>query len=129
MATISPMFSSALGILAAEESSGGGGAAFQLVFFALIFVAMYFLLIRPQRRRAREAQNLQSSIAEHDEVLLTSGIFGFVTAIDGDVIWVDIADNVEIRVNKSAIARRVNASAEPAGGSASSGDSDSDSDK
>jgi preprotein translocase subunit YajC len=118
------MLSSAVGILAAEESSGGGGAAFQLVFFALIFVAMYFLLIRPQRRRAREAQNLQSSISENDEVLLNSGIYGFVTAIDGDVIWVDIADNVEIRVNKSAIARRINASAEPAGGAKSDNDSD-----
>ena len=128
MATLSPMLSSDLGILAAEESSGGGGAAFQLVFFALIFVAMYFLLIRPQRRRAKEAQNLQSSISENDEVLLNSGIYGFVTAIDGDVVWVDIADNVEIRVNKSAIARRINATTEPAGG-ATSGDSDSDSDK
>lgn len=128
MATLSPMLSSALGILAAEESSGGGGAAFQLVFFALIFVAMYFLLIRPQRRRAKEAQNLQSSISENDEVLLNSGIYGFVTAIDGDVVWVDIADNVEIRVNKSAIARRIVATTEPAGGAAS-GDSDSDSDK
>ena len=128
MATLSPMLSSALGILAAEESSSGGGAAFQLVFFALIFVAMYFLLIRPQRRRAKEAQNLQSSISENDEVLLNSGIYGFVTAIDGDVVWVDIADNVEIRVNKSAIARRINASTEPAGG-VKSGDSDTDSDK
>lgn len=128
MATLSPMLSSALGILAAEESSSGGGAAFQLVFFALIFVAMYFLLIRPQRRRAKEAQNLQSSISENDEVLLNSGIYGFVTAIDGDVVWVDIADNVEIRVNKSAVARRINAATEPAGG-AKSGDSDTDSDK
>ena len=124
MATLSPMLSSALGILAAEDSNSGGGAAFQLVFFALIFVAMYFLLIRPQRRRAREAQNLQSSISENDEVLLNSGIYGFVTAIDGDVVWVDIADNVEIRVSKSAIARRVNAAAEPAGGATSDSDSD-----
>jgi preprotein translocase subunit YajC len=126
MATLAAMFSSAFGILAAEDSSGGGGAAFQLVFFALIFVAMYFLLIRPQRRRARETQNLQSSISENDEVLLNSGIYGFVTAIDGDVVWVDIAENVEIRVSKSAIARRINASTEPAGGTATESDSESD---
>jgi preprotein translocase subunit YajC len=126
MATLGAMFSSAFGILAAEDSSGGGGAAFQLVFFALIFVAMYFLLIRPQRRRARETQNLQSSISENDEVLLNSGIYGFVTAIDGDVVWVDIAENVEIRVSKSAIARRINASTEPAGGTATESDSESD---
>jgi preprotein translocase subunit YajC len=87
---------------------------------------MYFLLIRPQRRRARETQNLQSSISENDEVLLNSGIYGFVTAIDGDVVWVDIAENVEIRVSKSAIARRINASTEPAGGTATESDSESD---
>jgi preprotein translocase subunit YajC len=125
MATLAAMFSSAFGILAAEDSSGGG-AAFQLVFFAMIFVAMYFLLIRPQRRRAKETQSLQSSISENDEVLLNSGIYGFVTAIDGDIVWVDIAENVEIRVSKSAIARRINASTEPAGGVAAESESESD---
>lgn len=122
MATLSPMLSRDLGILAAENS--GGSSVATLFMFAVIFVAMYFLLIRPQRRRAREAQNLQSSISENDEVLLNSGIYGFVTAIDGDVVWVDIADNVEIRVSKSAIARRINATTEPAGGAASDSDSD-----
>jgi preprotein translocase subunit YajC len=93
-------------LIAQSESSGGGGA-FQLVFFALIFVAMYFLLIRPQRRRMREAQALQSSIGEGDEVLLASGMYGFVAAIEGDVMWLDIAEGVEIRVARSAVARRL----------------------
>jgi preprotein translocase subunit YajC len=116
------MFPNVAVLLAAESSTGNNIMSF--VLFPLIFVAMYFLLIRPQRRRVKEAQLLQSSISENDEVLLNSGIYGFVTAIDGDVIWVDIADNVEIRVNKSAIARRINASAEPAGGAKSDNDSD-----
>lgn len=92
--------------LIAQSESGGSGA-FSLVFFALIFVAMYFLLIRPQRKRARETHALQSSIAEGDEVLLSSGIFGFVVAVEGDVMWLDIAEGVEIRVSRSAIARRL----------------------
>jgi preprotein translocase subunit YajC len=87
--------------------SEGGSGAFSLVFFALIFVAMYFLLIRPQRRRMSEARALQSSIGEGDEVLLASGIFGFVVAIEGDVLWLDIAEGVDIRVSRSAVARRV----------------------
>lgn len=94
-------------LIAQESNSSGGGGAFQLVFFALIFVAMYFLLIRPQRRRMREAQALQSSITEGDEVLLTSGMYGFVSAIEGDVLWLDIAEGVEIRVARSSVARRV----------------------
>jgi len=93
-------------VLVAQESNSGGGV-FQLVFFALIFVAMYFLLIRPQRRRMREAQQLQRSIGEGDEVLLTSGMYGFVAAIEGDVIWLDIAEGVEVRVSRNAVARRL----------------------
>ena len=110
------MFPSPLGLIAAEDSSSSGGAAiFQLFFFGLIFVAMYFLLIRPQRRRTREAQALNRALAEGDEVQTASGIVGFITGFDkedqaGDVAWIEIAENVEIRVMRSAISRRVNAS-------------------
>ena len=93
--------------LIAQSSDNSGGGAFSLVFFALIFVAMYFLLIRPQRRRMREAQALQASVGEGDEVLLASGIYGFVAAVEGDVMWLDIAEGVEIRVSRSAVARRL----------------------
>lgn len=126
------MFHSPLGLIAAEDSSSSGGAAiFQLFFFGLIFVAMYFLLIRPQRRRTREAQELNRALAVGDEVQTTSGIVGFITGFDkedqaGDVAWIDIADNVEIRVMRSAIARRVNASSTPAPEPAGSDKDDSD---
>lgn len=126
------MFQSPLGLIAAEDSSSSGGAAiFQLFFFGLIFVAMYFLLIRPQRRRTREAQELNRALAVGDEVQTTSGIVGFITGFDkedqaGDVAWIDIADNVEIRVMRSAIARRVNASSTPASEPAGADKDDSD---
>jgi len=72
---------------------------------------MYFLLLRPQRRRVKEGQVLQSSIVVDDEIIMTSGIYGFVTAIEGDVLWVDIADGhdkerIEVRVARSAVARK-----------------------
>ena len=114
------MFHSPLGLVAAAEdsSSGGGAAIFQLFFFGLIFVAMYFLLIRPQRRRSREAQELNRALAIGDQVQTASGIVGFVTGFDpedeaGDVAWIDIADGhenerIEIRVMRSAITRRIN---------------------
>ena len=108
------MFASA--ILAQEKSSGGGGAIFQLLFFLLIGLAMYFLLIRPQRRRMRESQNLLSSLSDGDEVITNGGVYGFINAIDGDTVWLDIADNVEIRVHRSAISRKIDPAKEPAGG-------------
>lgn len=99
-------------LLAATSDTQQGSPWFTLVFFGAIFGAMYFLLLRPQRRRLKESQALQSSIAEEDEVVLTSGIYGFVSALEGDVVWLDIADGhdkerIEIRVSRSAIARKV----------------------
>jgi len=73
----------------------------------LIPVAMYFLLIRPQRRRQREAVNMQKSVEVGDEVMTTSGLYGFVTGFEGDVAWLEIDDNVQIRIARQAIQRKV----------------------
>ncbi|CAB5006224.1 unannotated protein [freshwater metagenome] len=118
-------------LLAAEKSSGGGSAVFQLFFFGLIFVAMYFLLIRPQRRRAKESQELVRAVQIGDQVQLSSGLIGFVTDFDkddqaGDVVWVDLAEGVEVRSMRSAIVRRIEVREEAA--AVESDDSD-DSDK
>ena len=101
-------------LVAANSSStnSGGSAVFPLVFFGAIFAGMYFLLLRPQRKKMRETQALQSSVTVDDEVVLSSGIFGFVTAIEDDYLWLDIADGhgnerIEIRVLRSAVARRI----------------------
>jgi preprotein translocase subunit YajC len=118
-------------LLAATKSSGGGSAVFQLFFFGLIFVAMYFLLIRPQRRRAKESQELVRAVQIGDQVQLSSGLIGFVTDFDkddqaGDVVWVDLAEGVEVRSMRSAIVRRIEVREEAA--AVESDDSD-DSDK
>ena len=80
---------------------------------------MYFLLIRPQRKRQKETESIQKSIAVGDEVVLNSGILGFVSAIDDDgIVWLDIADGhgserIEIRVTRGAIARKTTPSSDP----------------
>lgn len=90
-------------ILAAESSN----PLPSLIIFMLIPVAMYFLLIRPQRRRQREAVALQSAIEVGDEIMTTSGVYGFVTSFDGDIAWLEIDDNVQIRIAKQSIQRKV----------------------
>ena len=86
-------------IIAETTSSGSGGAAIvQLGIFLLIPVAMYFLLIRPQRRRQREQAAMQAAIGVGDEVMTTSGLYGFITGFDGDIVWLEIDDNVQIRM-------------------------------
>ena len=79
----------------------------QVLPLVLIFAAMYFLLLRPQRKRQKETVKLQSSIAEGDEVIMNSGIYGFVSAVEDDLLWIEIAEKVEVRVTKGSIARKV----------------------
>jgi preprotein translocase subunit YajC len=94
-----------LTILAQEDS--GGSSIVQLLPLLALPLLMYFLLIRPQRRRAREQQALLNQVEEGDEVLTSSGILGFVTAIEDDIVWLEIAEGVDIRINRGAIARRL----------------------
>ena len=97
-------------------SSGGGSSLVGLLPLVLIFVAMYFLLLKPQRKRQRDSRNLQSTLAEGDEVILNSGIYGFVSSVEDDYLWLDIAEHtpgksIEIRVTRNAVARVVNKAA------------------
>lgn len=109
-------------IIANSQQNSGGSALFTFGFMGLIGFAMYFLMIRPQRKRMRAQQELQQAIGVDDEVITNSGLYGFVTAIDGDVVWLEVADNVEIRLSRNALLRRINPSEEPAGGSPTSDD-------
>ncbi|MEQ1872405.1 MAG: preprotein translocase subunit YajC [Ilumatobacteraceae bacterium] len=94
-----------ISLLAAEESGGSGFVS--LAILMLIPLAMYFLLIRPQKRRQRDALALQKAIEVGDEIMTTSGVYGFVTGFDGDVAWLEIDDNVQIRIARQAIQRKV----------------------
>ena len=85
----------------------------QLLILPIMFVGMYFLLIRPQQKRVRAQQDLLRAVGDGDEVMTTSGMYGYVTAIEGDMVWLEIAEGVDIRISKSAIAKRVEASAVP----------------
>jgi len=90
--------------LVAQESNSGSGAIFQLGILLLIPFAMYFFMIRPQRRRMRETQELQRSIQVGDEVITTSGVYGIITGLDGDSrFWLEIDDDVQIRIARAAI--------------------------
>jgi preprotein translocase subunit YajC len=97
-----------LALVAASSSSGNPIGL--LLPFAIMGVAMYFLLIRPQKRRQRETANLQSSIEVGDEIMTTSGVYGFVTSFEGDIAWVEIDDDVQIRIARQAIQRKVDTS-------------------
>ena len=97
-----------LTILAGDDNSSAGGAAFiSFGILLLIPLAMYFLMIRPQRRQMRDQQSMQSTLEVGDEVLTASGIYGFITGFEDDRVWIEIDDDVQIRVNRAFVQGKV----------------------
>jgi preprotein translocase subunit YajC len=98
-----------LSILASGNDSGGSPLP-SLILLALIPAALYFFMIRPQRRRVRDQQALQRSIGVGDEVITTSGIYGFITGEEGDKFWLEIDDDVQIRIARAAVQSKIDTS-------------------
>jgi preprotein translocase subunit YajC len=69
----------------------------------LMFVVLYFLMIRPQMKRAKEHKAMIDALQKGDEVVAAGGVVGSVTKISDNYVTMRIADNVEIRVQRSAV--------------------------
>jgi len=76
-----------------------------LLPFALILVAFYLLILRPQRARAKMAQQMKARLAPGVSVLTTSGIHATVSAVEDDVVVLEIAPGVDVRFANAAIGR------------------------
>ncbi len=89
---------------------GGGGdpgsALMGMMPLVLMFVIFYFLLIRPQQKRAKEHKAMLEALKRGDEVITTGGIHGKITGVTDDVLTVEIAPNVKVRVSRSAVAAK-----------------------
>ena len=77
----------------------------QIVPFVLIFVIMYFLMIRPQQKRQKEHQEMIKNVRRGDQVVMSGGLIGKVSKVsDDNELELELADNVKVRVSRSAIA-------------------------
>ncbi|MFI5387992.1 MAG: preprotein translocase subunit YajC [Fimbriimonadales bacterium] len=92
------------GLVAQTAADGAGGLGGLLFPITMIGVLMYFLIIRPQQQEQKKAQEVRSQLKKGDEIVLLSGIFGKVSEVRADDLIVEIAANVKIRVQKSAVA-------------------------
>jgi preprotein translocase subunit YajC len=83
-------------------------------FFILVLLAlMWFLLIRPQRRRQLEAQKMINSLEVGKEIVTAGGLYGTIREIEDDELRVEVADGVEVRIAKRAVAAVVSEEEEP----------------
>ena len=87
-----------------EQTTSTAGT---ILWFAVLAIAFYVLIIRPQQRRQKEHQALMASLAVGDKVVTIGGLFGTVGAIEDDTILLEVAPGVEIRVARSAVARKL----------------------
>jgi preprotein translocase subunit YajC len=71
--------------------------------FLLLIVVFYFFMIRPQMKRQKDLRNYRDSLQKGDKVVTTGGIYGRISEIQENIIWVEIAPNLKIKVDKSAI--------------------------
>lgn len=78
-----------------------------LLPFLVIALIFWLLLIRPQQRRAKELRSMQQALDVGDEVMLTSGVLGRLTAVDDETLGLEIAPGVTIQVVRAAIGRRI----------------------
>ncbi|HEX2136720.1 MAG TPA: preprotein translocase subunit YajC [Microvirga sp.] len=87
-------------------AAGGGDIVLQLVPFVLIFIIMWFLIIRPQQRRVKEHQEMLKNVRRGDTVVTSGGIVGKVTKVtEGTAdLDVEIADGVRVKVARGMIA-------------------------
>jgi preprotein translocase subunit YajC len=76
----------------------------QFVFLGGIFLLFYFLIIRPQSKRAKEHRAMVDALAKGDEVVTNGGIIGRVSQLGDTFISVEIADGVEVKVQRQAVA-------------------------
>ncbi|EON92350.1 preprotein translocase subunit YajC [Marinobacter lipolyticus SM19] len=90
--------------LAQDPGAQGMGVMGQVIFFAGFILIFYFLIWRPQSKRAKEHKNLMSGLNKGDEVVTSGGVAGRITKVTDDFIVVEVADNVEIKVQKVAVA-------------------------
>jgi len=87
----------------AQGAAGGGDFFIQIMPFLLIFVIMYFLIIRPQQRRLKEHRDMVASVRRGDTVVTAGGLIGKVTKVDEGEIQVEVAQGVRLKVVRSTI--------------------------
>lgn len=93
----------------AVAQGGPGGAApyGDIMFLILLFAVFYFLLIRPQQKRAKEHKKMVEAVAKGDEVVTNGGVLGKVLEVGESFLTVNIAEGVDVKLQRSSVAATV----------------------
>ena len=87
----------------APAASGGESSLLSLLPLVLMFVVLYFIMIRPQMKRQKEHKAMVEAIAKGDEVVISGGVLGRVAKLGDTYLHVEVANGVELQVQRSAV--------------------------
>ncbi|MEZ5535497.1 MAG: preprotein translocase subunit YajC [Thiolinea sp.] len=88
---------------AAEAGPAGGGLEL-ILMMGVFFAIMYFMIIRPQQKRAKEHKNMLEALGKGDEIVTGGGLLGKISNISDNFVEIEIAENTKVKVQKQAIA-------------------------
>ncbi len=100
---------------AGGTATGGWGTWGSLLLFVPIIAIFYFLVIRPQNKKQKDAQKMLASLRKNDRVVTIGGMRGTVTAVKDDSVVLKVDDNTKIEFNKSAVSQVLERKEEPQG--------------
>ncbi len=89
-----------------QGGGGGGNPIMAFLPLIIIFLIFYFLLIRPQQKKAREHQEFLNGLQRGDEVMTVGGLIGKITGLTDQVVTLEVADKVKVKVARAQIAGR-----------------------
>ncbi len=95
------------------QAPTGPGPLMTLFPFILIFIIMYFLIIRPQQKKARDHREMLGRLKRNDEVMTSGGIYGKVVALADEMVTLEVAPNVRIRVHRPHVSAVMTAEKSP----------------
>jgi len=88
----------------AQGSAAPGGSGMEsIILIVLMFGVLYFLMIRPQMKRAKEHKTMIEALQKGDEVVALGGVLGRISKINENYVTLEIADNVEVQVQRPAV--------------------------
>ncbi|MFP4393163.1 MAG: preprotein translocase subunit YajC [Desulfohalobiaceae bacterium] len=93
-----------------QPAGGGGAEGNPLVAFLpliILFVIFYFLLIRPQQKRAKQHREMLDALQKGDSVITAGGLYGRIKNLSEDAITLDLGNNMEVKVNRAYVSMKV----------------------
>ncbi len=85
------------------QAQGGGSSYGTLILFGGMFVVMYFFMIRPQQKKAKEQKAFRENLKKGDDVVTVGGLHGKIASVDGDTVTLEVDKSIKLTFEKSSI--------------------------